>query len=206
MRAGPRPGPSRDLAGARAADGTGPGLGWGAARAQGSPRHRPAGLPLRGTCQKGKEQGLRASGLQAGWSRREGRGSGLQPSVSWHWSQPPAHLRQGHSNSFPFQPGKPPPCPHPALGCGARRERPGAPRSSPAPRFLFPARQNPGPPRSLGLLHTSVLGQRRKAQQACRPPETRPSPVPARCGCVLGPRGTLGWTPVWEPEFWHKGP
>lgn len=52
------------------------------------------------------------------------RASGLRPSFSWNRCP-----RQGHSDSFPFQPGKPPPY-SPALGCGAWRKKPGAPKGS----------------------------------------------------------------------------
>lgn len=183
MRAGPRPGPSRGLAGARAAEGTGPGLGWGAARAQGSPRHRPAGLPLRGTCQKGKEQGLRASGLQAGWSRREGRGSGLQPSVSWHWSQPPAHLRQGTLQLLPFPAWKAPSLPPPCPGLWGPQGETWSPQEQPCPQVPVP-----GPARTLGLpaawgsCTLQSLGREGRHSR----PAGHPRPGPALCPPAAG--------------------
>lgn len=79
---------------------------------------------------KGKELDLQAWAPRAGRRAAVGveKASGLLPSFSWSRSRPPTCQRQGHSDSFPFHPGKPPPCPHPHPGLWGPEEEAWSPQ------------------------------------------------------------------------------
>lgn len=126
--------------------------------------------------QKGKELDLWASAprLPRGWGRRGTPDFSLPFPGAGARPLPARVRRQGLTNSFPFQPGKPPHCPTLILGCGAWRKRPAAPKGSPPPhpapgRWAYPwpgAAMDPSP---------------RTRKQALQPP---PGPSPA-CSCPL---------------------
>lgn len=80
--------------------------------------------------QKGKELDLQAWAPRAGPRVGVGKGESLWTPALFFLDQDPVPTcqRQGHSDSFPFQSGKPPLCPHPHPGLRGLEEKAWSPR------------------------------------------------------------------------------
>ena len=112
--------------------------------------------------------------------------------------RPPTCQCQGHSDSFPFHPGKPPPCPHPHPGLWGPEEEAWSPQGQ-APAHT------PGWPGPWDFRGHVSLGEERR--HVALQPTLGPGPgwrlpfLGTCCGLVWTLPGPRGSPPPWEPGF-----
>lgn len=150
----------------------------------------PAARPAQKNQSKGGRNWISAPG-RLGWLRLGRRGA-LDPSPPLPGADARPCPRQGHRDSFPFQPGKPPPCPHPTLCCQTWKRDLEPPRAAFPPKFLqlFQlARAGAPRPPWPGAPTDTCPRMGKMAQQPTAHPTASPSLASACSAYVLGPRG-----------------